>query len=475
MAPEHPHEKVCRYGGTVDAMTTHAAVQPRTHGLVLQPDWIVPIESPAIAKGFLVAIAGSIEFLGAELPDPFESLPRVRLEKTAILPGWINSHCHLEFSDLAAPIPAEGSFDRWLSRVIEQRASLSTRSIEQRIEQRRSAIRQGLNESWQHGVRWIVDNVTAPWDPSWIADFQSETRKTLPTLPASALVPDAIVSVQPCFEWIDVQDQRWQQTTSFAFEQLDAPKYLGVETPGLAPHAPYTASQRVTRHAAEWARDHRGLVSMHLAETEEELQWLDRHSGSLGDWIGPKTDSMHRSNLGTIDEHLRILATAFRSLVIHGNYLQGHQIDFLSQHRERMAVVYCPRTHAWFHHPEHPIEALKSSGVPVLLGTDSRASNPDLKLWEEVRHVARASSANDPAALTRMITSDASRFLKLPNGIGRMQIGGASRLTAMRWEPIDEVSVGGGKSEETPWDWIVRCGSPYPLEIDPRLGRAIAT
>jgi cytosine/adenosine deaminase-related metal-dependent hydrolase len=456
-------------------MTTHAAVQPRTHGLVLQPDWIVPIESPAIAKGFLVAVAGSIEFLGAELPERFESLPRVRLENTAILPGWVNSHCHLEFSDLVAPIPAEGPFDRWLSRVIEQRASLSTLSIEQRIEQRRNAIRQGLNESWQHGVRWIVDNVTAPWDPSWIAEFQSRTRKTLHPLAASALVPDTIVSVQPCFELIDVQDQRWQQTTAFAFEQIDAPKYLGVETPGLAPHAPYTASQRVTRHAAEWSRDHQGLISMHLAETDEELQWLDARSGSLGAWIGPKTDAIHRENLGTIDEHLSILGTAWRSLVIHGNYLRKDQIDFLSKHRDRMAVVYCPRTHAWFDHSEHPMLELNSRGVPVLLGTDSRASNPNLNLWEEVRHVASSSSAMDRIALARRITSDASHFLQLPRSIGRLEIGAASSLTALHWEVSDENATGLGDSERMLWDWMVRCGTPYPLEIDPRLDRPAAS
>jgi cytosine/adenosine deaminase-related metal-dependent hydrolase len=452
-------------------MTQQAVVSSTIHGLVLQPDWLVPIDSPAIFEGFLVASAGTIEHLGAELPERFHALPRIRLEKTAILPGWINSHCHLEFSDLVEPISALGSFDGWLSRVIQQRALVSSPSAEQRLEQRRHAIRQGLIESWKHGVRWIVDNVTAPWDPAWISHLQSEMRSEISTLAASLLVPDALISVQPCFELIDVREERWHQTHNFAFEQIDAPKWQGVCSPSLAPHAPYTASTHVTRCAADWSSENRGLVSMHLAESREELQWLDHRTGSLGAWIETKIDANHRSNIGTIDEHLRLLASAWRSLVVHGNFLTKHQVDWLHEHCERMAVVYCPRTHAWFHHPPYPLSELKSQGIPVLLGTDSRASNPDLNLWEEVKEIASRRAEFEPSDLARMITSNASRFLDIPRKIGRMELGGASQLTAMRWNQSDGADAA-LRTENELWRWMVQSGVPYPLEMDDRFALA---
>ena len=447
-------------------MTQQAAVTSTIHGLVLQPDWLVPIDSSAIHEGYLVASAGTIEYLGAELPERFHALPRIRLEKTAILPGWINSHCHLEFSDLAEPIPALGSFDSWLSRVIQQRTAILYQSAEQRLEQRRHAIRKGLIESWKHGVRWIVDNVTAPWHPAWISSLQSEMRSELSHLAASVLVPDDLISVQPCFELIDVREERWQQTSTFAFEQTDAPKFQGVYSPGLAPHAPYTASTHVTRCAADWSRQHRGLISMHLAESREELQWLDQRTGSLGAWMETKIDAHHRSNIGTIDEHLSFLASAWRSLVVHANFLATHQIDWLSEHGGRMAVVYCPRTHAWFHHPPYPLNTLKSRGVPVLLGTDSRASNPDLNIWDEVKKIASLRVACEPSDLARMITSDASRFLDIPRNIGRMELGGATQLTAVRWDRSDGEDF---RAEHELWRWMVQHGHPYPLEMDDRF------
>ena len=449
-------------------MTQQAAAQPTKHGLVLQPDWLVPIESPAIRDGYLVASAGTIEYLGVELPERFIALPRIRLEKTAILPGWINSHCHLEFSDLTAPIPAGDSFDSWLSRVVQQRTAISSQSAEQRLEQRRHAIRQGLIESWKHGVRWIVDNVTAPWDPAWISTLQSEIRSELSHLAASALVPYDLISVQPCFELIDVREERWQQTSTFAFEQISAPKLQSVYLSGLAPHAPYTASTHVTRCAADWSCQHRGLVSMHLAESREELQWLEHRTGSLGAWMETKINEHHRSNIGTIDEHLKLLASAWRSLIVHGNFLATHQIDWLIEHCSRMAVVYCPRTHAWFHHPPYPLNDLKSRGIPVLLGTDSRASNPDLNIWEEVKKIASLMAVCEPSDLARMITSDASRFLDIARSIGRMELGGASQLTAVRWDRVNAQDAG-PQSEQELWRWMVQHGDPYPLEMDDRF------
>jgi cytosine/adenosine deaminase-related metal-dependent hydrolase len=450
-------------------MTATPSAPSSSEGLVLQPDWIVPIESAVISQGYFVVVSGSIAHVGSELPDRFRSLPSVRLERTAILPGLINSHCHLEFSDLPAPIPATGTFAGWLSRVVEQRSAMASQTVEERLEARRNAIRRGLIESWQHGVRWVVDNVTSPWNPAWVAELQSELRRGLSPLAAAAIAPSTLISVQPCFELLDVKEKRWQETSAFAFEQIGAPKLQGIGPYALAPHAPYTASLRVTERAAEWSRPGRGLVSMHLAETREELQWLDDRAGCLGEWIAPILDATHRSHLGTVDAHLEVLSTSSRALVVHGNYLTERQIEFLSRHRDRMAVVYCPRTHAWFRHSAHPVDSLGSRGVPVLLGTDSRASNPDLNLWGEVRQAAHG-DAGTVAEWIRRITTDAARFLVLPPGIGRIDTGSPCSLTAMRWE-ADAAPGRLGPTEEGWWNWMVQHGNPYPLEIDPRISQ----
>ena len=93
----------------------------------------------------------------------------------------------------------------------------------------------------------------------------------------------------------------------------------------------------------------------------------------------------------------RSLAQAPRALAIHGNYLDGEDIGFLAADRSKMSVVFCPRTHAFFAHEGYPLAAMLARGVNVVLGTDSRASNPDLSLLAEMRFCA-AGHADVPAA-----------------------------------------------------------------------------
>jgi cytosine/adenosine deaminase-related metal-dependent hydrolase len=101
---------------------------------------------------------------------------------------------------------------------------------------------------------------------------------------------------------------------------------------------------------------------------------------------------------------MQMLCAAPRVLVIHGNYLDAEEIDFLAETASQFSLVYCPRTHAFFGHSAYPLAKLVKKGVTVCLGTDSRASNPNLDLFEEVKFVARHHADVDPLEIVRMAT-----------------------------------------------------------------------
>ena len=88
-----------------------------------------------------------------------------------------------------------------------------------------------------------------------------------------------------------------------------------------------------------------------------------------------------------------------------------YAIEFLGRQRRQMAVVYCPRTHAWFGHAPYPLEKLLAAGAIVALGTDSRASAPDLSLLAEMRHVARGFPVMGRATILELGTLGGARAL----------------------------------------------------------------
>jgi cytosine/adenosine deaminase-related metal-dependent hydrolase len=75
---------------------------------------------------------------------------------------------------------------------------------------------------------------------------------------------------------------------------------------------------------------------------------------------------------------------------------------------------------------------MSSRGVRVALGTDSRASNPDLKLWEEMRFIAQHDSNISPAAILRMATQAGAAALGLENECGVLAPGFRADLTIVQ-------------------------------------------
>jgi cytosine/adenosine deaminase-related metal-dependent hydrolase len=96
-----------------------------------------------------------------------------------------------------------------------------------------------------------------------------------------------------------------------------------------------------------------------------------------------------------------------------------------------MSLVYCPRTHAFFGHPPYPLAELICKGVRVAIGTDSRASNPDLDLWAEMRFVAKAHPQIGPHQILRMATLCGAEALGRDAVTGSITAGKMANLVAM--------------------------------------------
>ncbi|MEQ1828488.1 MAG: hypothetical protein ABL921_21175, partial [Pirellula sp.] len=136
--------------------------------VTVAPDWLLPLDSMPIRNGYLVLHHGRVDFVGCELPLKYRTTRKVELRGYAVLPGLVNAHCHLEFSDLLEPIPAGPTFPDWIRRLIDRRKAGAGDPNEQ-IDCRRAAVVKGLAESYACGVRWLVDMTTQPWDPDWLA------------------------------------------------------------------------------------------------------------------------------------------------------------------------------------------------------------------------------------------------------------------------------------------------------------------
>jgi cytosine/adenosine deaminase-related metal-dependent hydrolase len=136
-------------------------------------------------------------------------------------------------------------------------------------------------------------------------------------------------------------------------------------------------------------------------------------------------------------DYLKLLAGADRSLIIHGNYLDRDEIAYVSRQRERMSVIYCPRTHAYFGHDRYPLREMLNAAVNVALGTDSRASNPDLNMLSELRFAAGRHEDISRETLLRLATINAARALGMSRTHGSLTPGKQADIIVVPVAPND--------------------------------------
>ncbi len=203
---------------------------------------------------------------------------------------------------------------------------------------------------------------------------------------------------------------------------------------GLSPHAPYTVHPDLLADTVELSIRHEAPLAMHLAESLEEIEFLRDGSGRFRELLDSRRvyDPASRPRGSRPLDELLVLSRAHRALVIHGNYLDDEEIEFLGQNRRQMALVYCPRTHAWFGHAPYPLEKMLAAGAIVALGTDSRASSPDLSLLAEMRHVARTFPALSRATVLELGALAGARALGRDAEIGTLEPGKLANLAAIR-------------------------------------------
>ncbi|HEV3342757.1 MAG TPA: amidohydrolase family protein [Pirellulales bacterium] len=377
---------------------------------------------------------GRIVAVGREPADsPASPCAVTDLGNVAILPGLINVHTHLEFSGLTAPLGAPGMLlPDWIRLVVAYRRQLP-------VSCQSAAIKRGAEECRTTASVAIGEIATTDLDDSIASALPDATAFREIIGLKRELVGERVAAAR-----------RHLSCTASRPHPNPLPEGEGTATAlppgrsirlGVSPHAPYSVHPGLFDRLIELANEFHAPVAFHLAETLEELDLLASGGGpfrrlliELGAW----DETAIPRGTRPIDYLRRLADRGVQSLVIHGNYLDDKEIRFVGAHAGCLTVVYCPRTHAYFGHAPHPLPRLLAAGANVALGTDSRASNPDLNLLEEIRFVARQFAELPPATALELGTLRAARALGIGDRLGSLEPG---KLAALVTVPLPDADA----------------------------------
>ena len=363
--------------------------------MIIRARVVVTMAAPPVENGAVVITGDRVVDVGkfSDLAKNYSTEEVLDLGDRALLPGWINAHCHLDYTCLRGKIPRQKSFTAWIRAINAAKAKLSPDDYV-------ASINDGFAEAKRFGTTTIA-NLTA------FPELVSRTGSPIRT----------------CWfaELIDVRDpNRADQLVQSAVEQLKLQKQWG-----LAPHAPYTASRNLYRRCEEIAAREDVLLTTHLAESREETSMFRDANGSLYDFL--KEIGRDMSDCGgrtSLELFLGRGDSVNRPyLVVHLNEVSNQELGLMKKTAASSSIVHCPRSHEYFGHSPFQFEKLHALGFNICLGTDSLASNDDLSLFAEMRAFQKEFPAVRPEEVLEMVTVNSARALGQGKSAGKIQRG----------------------------------------------------
>lgn len=380
--------------------------------MILRAKIILPVTAPPIEDGAVLIDGHKIR---AVLPwkdlRPHQREKVFDLGEVILLPGLVNAHCHLDYTDMAGELSPPKAFTEWIGAITAHKTDWSYSDYAR---------------SWLRGAHQLLKTgTTTVADIECMPDLLPEVWDATPLRIFSFL------------EMTGIKSRRApKDILREAVETMDLLKHPRHRA-ALSPHAPYSTLPELLKLTARTALKRKWRVSIHVAESVQEFEMFAHADGAMHDWLKRNGRDNSDCGLGSPVAHLarnRLLGENI--LAIHVNCLARGDATLLAKNKTH--VVHCPRSYDYFKHPKFERERLANAGVNLCLGTDSLATTrktgkqkPELDMFAEMRALADADKHLSAEEILQMATINGARALGLAGKIGTLASGGMADLIAI--------------------------------------------
>jgi cytosine/adenosine deaminase-related metal-dependent hydrolase len=359
-------------------------------------DVIYPISSAPIENGVVVTDEnGKILEI-----SPRENHDSASLEyhPGAIVPGFINTHCHLELSHM------KGMVDTGTGLIPFIKGVVSLREIA--MEVILDAIAKADEDMYAGGIVAVGD-ISNKLDTAAQKD-KSKIRY---------------------YSFVEMFDFLQDGLTETEFNKYHG-VYEGQSTAhgnrkSCVPHAPYTVSpglfQRINAMNTPDA-----TVSIHNQETPHENQlFLDGGGDFLPFFSGFGFNFDHFKPTGKTSIHYALanMDPRCRTLFVHNTLSTPEDIRVAQAWSDRVFWATCANANLYIENRLPNYQHFIDTGAVVTIGTDSLTSNWQLSVLEEMKTIARYQSGVSFQTLLQWATLNGAKALGFDTDLGSIEVG----------------------------------------------------
>ena len=332
----------------------------------------------------------------------------------ALVPGFVNGHCHIELSHLHGKFRKGTGMAGFIDQINELR-DWAGRDEKVRL------TRLWMDKMWAAGVSAMADisNDDSSFDVKKSHDMY--TRTFLEVFGSEPHMCEGVMA--------DVT------ALNAAADQA------GIDA-APTPHSCYTMSPELLSASAA-AGLAKGFLSYHSQESQEEEDLLRTGSGAM-------YENRNRSGMSTppvtgessLKYFIQRLAAAAPApyaqhiLLVHNVCLSQEDIDAAKEVMKNVYWAICPLSNIFIHNSLPPIALMRENALDIMLGTDSLSSNDDLDMVKEM-YCLHANFPEVPMdEIITWATLNGARFLAKDGVMGSLEAG--KKPGIVRIDNIDE-------------------------------------
>jgi len=374
--------------------------------MLVQADALIESADRIHRPGHLRFVDQTITEAGSNL-TPHSGEEVLKLPGTALAPGFINLHAHLDLAGLRNRLQPGTDFSEWLRQVIAYLPELTP-------EKRRHSITESSRLALRSGTTSVLSILS---EPSTLAGLTSTATRTWWGLEfmdfSGAVNPGEVMD----------RAKAWLLRHPASFWHL-----------ALSPHSPYTASPELYRSLYALSTQEHLPFTTHVAESTVETLFLLGQTSPLGALL-PKELSrkdLRSTNRSALDWCRANQTLPLFPILAHGNEVGDGDLEYLLD--RKATIVHCPLAHRWFGRKPFPFRLYQNQGIPVCLGTDSPAASSNLPF--DLRMEVEEFRTHHPDVSTQeawaMITTGPAQALQRTGQIGCLSPGAWSDWVAWK-------------------------------------------
>jgi cytosine/adenosine deaminase-related metal-dependent hydrolase len=371
----------------------------------ISADWIFPVSSAPIEKGTLgYTPDGSIEHVLSAASASEMQIEVTEHFKGVLIPGLINTHCHLELSHMRNKLEEKTGLPNFIKGILSQRQQPEAEIME--------AMQKADEEMYQNGIVAVGD----------ISNVSSSKAVKL----NSKIYYHTFVEVfgfnRPSAPIIEAG---LQLVANFA--PLKA---------NLVPHAPYSVSSALFKEI-KTSTTPEAILSIHNQETVGENELFKTGTGAFADFfadMGIAQSEAHNTGQNAIQYHLPQLPKNVNTLLVHNTMSEKADIDFAKANHQHLYWCMCPNANLYIENALPDLALWKAEKLQITLGTDSLASNHQLNILAEMQTLQDQKQISFLESLA-WATLNGAKFLNIADQYGSLEKG---KKPGILWLSLDE-------------------------------------